>query len=203
MSQNIGSPIESPLDRVTPPSAATRKSGPVIGIDVGTSWCRVGVTRNGQAQLVQEGPRPAAIPAFVGVSPQGRILVGQPAQRQLASAPENTVFGIKQLLAPYRSPEARSLRQQLRCHVFGGQDERSWVHFGDRSFSPRELVAMLLCQARDLAQNFLGQPIHRTVVGMPPGWDDGLRAELIGAVALAGLHLVGTVPEPEAVARAQ
>jgi molecular chaperone DnaK len=203
MSQNAGRSTESPLDRITPPSPATRSSGPVIGIDVGTTWCRVGVTRNGESKLVQEGPRSAAIPAFIGVSPQGRILVGQPAQRQLASAPENTVFGIKRLLAPYRSAEARSLRQQLRCQIFGGQDERSWVRFGDRAFSPRELLAMLLAQARDLAQNYLGQPVHRAVVGVSPEWDETLRGELVEAVKLAGMHAVGLMPDPVAVAWAQ
>lgn len=194
---------ESPLDRITPPSPATRTQGPVIGIDLGTSFCRVGVIRNGQAVLVPEGARPAAIPAFVGLSPQGRVVVGQAAQRQLTSEPTQTVFGLKRLVAPYRSEEAKSLRRQLRCAILAGQDERTWVRLGDRVFKPSDLLAFLMYQARQLAQNFLGQQIHRAVIAVPPDWDELQAAALADATRTAGLHLLGGVSEPLAVALAK
>jgi len=191
---------ETPLDRVTPPSPNTRAQGPVMGVDLGTSFCRIGVVQQGQPVMVREGSRPAAIPVYIGLSPQGRIIVGQDAYRQYPSAPERTVFGLKKLLAPYRSNEAKNLRRELRCSVYAGKDEQSWIRLGDRDFSPAQLLGMMLCRARDLAQNFLGQPIHRALLTVPPDYDELRLRTLREALNLAGLHPAGVLREPLAAA---
>jgi molecular chaperone DnaK (HSP70) len=63
------------------------------------------------------------------------------------------------------------------------------------------LAALLLIEARERAQNFLRQPVHRAVLTLPPTRrDDPLPQTMSAAAALAGLHVERLISEPTAVA---
>ena len=77
---------------------------------------------------------------------------------------------------------------------------RRWCS-GDRTFAARELAALILIEARERAQNFLRQPVHRAVLTLPPTRkDEPLSKAMSEAAALAGLHVERLISEPTAVA---
>src|SRR5260221_10464765 len=109
----------------------------IVGIDLGTTNSEVAVVRDGQPHVFAEDGDPI-LPSFVGLSPDGRLLVGKPAKNQWVLAPERTIKSIKRKM---------------------GQDIK--VSLGDQEYRPQEISAMILRALRDRAAQQLGQPVHK------------------------------------------
>src|SRR5436305_11813368 len=99
---------------------AQRMAEAIVGIDLGTTNSEVAIVRNGQPHVFTEDGDPI-LPSFVGLSEDGRLLVGKAARNQWVLAPERTVKSIKRKM---------------------GQDIK--VHLGDQEFRPQEVSAMIL-----------------------------------------------------------
>jgi molecular chaperone DnaK len=192
---------DCPLDRVRPPDPATRGTGPLIAIDLGTTTCRVAVMHQGNAVCVPSD-RQDGTPSVIALSSQGRIVLGQAARQQQASVPALAVWGIKGLLAAlYGDPKLKWLYDQLRCQLVRGEDGLAAVVLGNRTFSAKQLAAMLMLEARERAQNFLRQPVYRVVLTVPPTRkDDPLPQTMMAAANMAGLHVERTISETTSVA---
>src|SRR5437764_659673 len=67
---------------------------PIVGIDLGTTNSEVAIVRDGQPVVFEEDGDPI-LPSFVGLSEDGRLLVGKAARNQWVLAPERTVKSIK------------------------------------------------------------------------------------------------------------
>jgi hypothetical protein len=69
---------------------------PAIGIDLGTTYCCVGVFKHGKVEIIanDQGNRP--MPSCVAFADTER-LIGEPAKSQVASNPNNTIFGMSKL----------------------------------------------------------------------------------------------------------
>src|SRR6185369_6691545 len=67
---------------------------PIVGIDLGTTNSEVAIVRDGQPHVFAEDGDPI-LPSFVGLSADGRLLVGRAARNQYIVAPERTVKSIK------------------------------------------------------------------------------------------------------------
>lgn len=196
------SPVESPLDRVRRPDPAAPRAGPVVGIDLGGTSCRIAVVQNGSPVCISAG-QGRTIPSYVALAPGPKIVTGQGAQRLLASNPDGVLWGMKRLLGvPFQSPAVEALRAELRCELREGPGSEAHAYLGGRAFSARELVAMLFCEARELAQNHLREPISRAVVTIPPTRNEALKKAVADAALLAGFNLERTLFEPAAAALA-
>src|SRR6266446_9221513 len=70
----------------------------IIGIDLGTTNSVVAVMQGGEPVVIpnQEGAR--TTPSVVGITKTGERLVGQVANRQAVTNPENTIFSIKRFM---------------------------------------------------------------------------------------------------------
>src|SRR6202790_3033205 len=106
----------------------------ILGIDLGTTNSEVAIIRDGQPHVLAEDGDPI-LPSFVGLSEDGRLLVGKAARNQWVLAPERTV---------------KSIKRQM------GQDVR--VRLGDQEYRPQEISAMILRKLRDRASAHVGQP---------------------------------------------
>src|SRR5438270_13125490 len=104
---------------------------PIVGIDLGTTNSEVAIVRNGQPHVCEEDGDPI-LPSFVGLSEDGRLLVGKAARNQWVLAPERTVKSIKRKM---------------------GQDVK--VKLGDQEYRPQEISAMILRTLRDRASREL------------------------------------------------
>jgi molecular chaperone DnaK len=151
-------------------------SEPIIGIDLGTTNSEAAVVRDGQPMLLGREP---ILPSVVGVTPDGKLLVGQPARNQFVLAPERTV---------------KSIKRQMGLDVT--------VDLGDRRYRPQEISAIILRTLRDRATHQLGQPINRAVITVPAYFNDAQRRATREAGELAGLEVVRILNEPTAAALA-
>src|SRR5437660_3778947 len=115
----------------------------IVGIDLGTTNSEVAVLRNGQPHVFAEDGDPI-LRSFVGLSEDGRLLVGKAARNQWVLAPERTVKSIKRKM---------------------GQDVK--VQLGDQEYRPQEISAMILRTLRDRAAAACGVAVTKAVVTVP------------------------------------
>src|SRR3954468_22827130 len=124
----------------------------IVGIDLGTTNSEVAVVKDGQPHVFTEDNDPI-LPSFVGLSEDGKLLVGKAARNQWVLAPERTIKSIKRKM---------------------GQDVK--VRLGDQEYRPQEISAMILRKLRDrAAANLGGQPASKAVITVPAYFNDTQR----------------------------
>ncbi len=153
-------------------------SDTIVGIDLGTTNSEVAIIRDGQPVVLEENGDPI-LPSCVGISEDGRLLVGKPARNQLVLAPERTIKSIKRKM---------------------GQDIK--VTLGDHEYSPQEISAMILKGLKARAEQQLGEPITKAVITVPAYFNDAQRQATKEAGELAGLEVMRILNEPTAASLA-
>src|SRR5215211_7463331 len=118
-------------------------SEPIVGIDLGTTNSEVATVRDGKPVVFEEDGDPI-LPSFVGLSEDGRLLVGKAARNQYVLAPERTI---------------KSIKRQM------GQDVK--VKLGDQEYRPQEISAMILRKLKDRASAELGFDVKKAVITVP------------------------------------
>jgi molecular chaperone DnaK len=146
----------------------------IVGIDLGTTNSEVAHVRDGQPRVCTEDDDPI-LPSFVGLSEDGRLLVGTAAKNQWVLAPERTVKSIKRKM---------------------GQDVK--VRLGEQEYRPQEISAMILRALRDRAARELGTEVRKAVITVPAYFNDAQRQATREAGELAGLEVVRILNEPTA-----
>ncbi|CAE6472992.1 unnamed protein product [Rhizoctonia solani] len=180
-------------------------NGPIVGIDLGTTFSCVAVYRNGRAEVIpnsQGGRTTASWVSFRGAE----RLVGDAAKHAFHSAPAQTVFSVKRIIG--REYEDAELQQEVKRWPFDVVDQGGrpsiQIYNDDvlQSFAPEEVSAMILGKMKQTAETYLGKKVTRAVVTVPAYFNDAQRQATKDAGAIAGLNIIRMVNEPTAAALA-
>jgi len=152
--------------------------GPIIGIDLGTTFSAVGFVRQGVPVILPSGSE-RIIPSVVGFTPAGALIVGTPARNQYVLYPENTV---------------RSIKRKM------GSDET--ISLNGRSYTPTEISAIILREMKRIAEENLGGPVEHAVITVPAYFSDAARQATKEAGEIAGFTVERIINEPTAAALA-
>jgi molecular chaperone DnaK len=149
-----------------------------VGIDLGTTYSLVAVVDKGRPAVLARGDE-RLVPSVVGLSDDGRIIVGQTALNQFVLAPERTV---------------RSIKRKM------GTEER--IRLGGRDYLPEDISAFTLRHLKTMAEEILGDKVDRAVITVPAYFNDVQRQATKRAGELAGLEVLRIINEPTAAALA-
>ena len=182
------------------------RGGACVGIDLGTTYSCVGVWQDGRVEIIANAQGNRTTPSFVAFTDTGDRLIGDAAKNQAALNPTNTVFDAKRLIGrqfndpaiqgdvkhwPFKVVAEAGTNKPLIQVAVGGKT---------RTFKPEEISAMVLTQMKEIAEAYLGQPVHDAVVTVPAYFNDAQRNATKDAGTIAGLNVRRIINEPTAAA---
>ncbi|KAI1790564.1 heat shock protein 70 [Ganoderma leucocontextum] len=179
------------------------KYGPVIGIDLGTTYSCVGVQRGGRVEIIANDQGHRITPSWVSFSDEER-LVGDSAKNAFHTNPENTVFDAKRLIG--RKADDPEIQRDMKHWPFkitskSGKPSVQVKYRGEtRDFTPEEISAMVLVKMKETAEAYLGRTVSHAVVTVPAYFNDAQRQATKDAGTIAGLQVLRIINEPTAAA---
>ncbi|KAF2091638.1 78 kDa glucose-regulated protein precursor [Saccharata proteae CBS 121410] len=186
-------------------SKDSKVTGPVIGIDLGTTYSCVGVMKGGKVEIIVNDQGNRITPSWVAFTDEER-LVGDAAKNQYASNPHRTIFDIKRLIG--RKFAEKDVQNDIKHFPFKVISKNGQPHVDvevkgeERTFTPEEISAMVLGKMKEVAESYLGETVTNAVVTVPAYFNDAQRAATKDAGTIAGLNVLRVVNEPTAAALA-
>lgn len=167
-----------------------------VGIDIGTSYCRVAVLdRDGSPVLVPDEYGDRHIPAVVRYTMHGAE-VGYYPERFLVTDWENSVREIPRYIGRWRDLPPDVLAASP-CAVYedGG---RAIFNVLYRTVRPEEAYATLVEHLVRMAERFCGRRIRAVVLTVPANAEDRFRVVVKEVVERHGIQVLAMISQPAA-----
>jgi len=177
--------------------------GPVIGIDLGTTYSCVGIFKNGRVEIIPNELGNRITPSQVAFTDDEK-LVGESAKNQASQNPERTVYVVKRLVG--RNFKDKEVQKDMKYLAYKIVDKQGKPYIsvttaaGKKVFSPEEISAMILVKMKEVAENYLGKTVKHAVVTVPAYFNDAQRQATKDAGVIAGLDVLRIINEPTAAA---
>eukprot|EP00455_Lapot_gusevi_P035731 TRINITY_DN395_c0_g1_i5.p1 TRINITY_DN395_c0_g1~~TRINITY_DN395_c0_g1_i5.p1 ORF type:complete len:672 (-),score=337.66 TRINITY_DN395_c0_g1_i5:174-2189(-) len=178
--------------------------GPVVGIDLGTTYSCVGIYKNGQVEIIPNDQGNRITPSMVAFTETGERLVGDAAKNQATLNPVNTIFDSKRLIG--RRFDDPIVQKDMKLWPFKvvSKDSRPAISVtaqGEtKTYMAEEISAMILTKMKQIAEAYLGQDVKFAVVTVPAYFNDAQRQATKDAGVIAGLEVLRIINEPTAAA---
>ncbi|NXT28721.1 HSP13 protein, partial [Syrrhaptes paradoxus] len=178
----------------------------VIGIDLGTTYCSVGVflPGTGQVKVIADENGHNSIPSVVSFTERD-VYVGYDGLELADSNPQNTIYDAKRFIGKiFTSEELKSESSRYPFKIFNnnGSAEFSVTTNETCHITPEYIGSQLLLKLKRMAEGCLGIPISKAVISVPAEFDERQRNSTIKAANLAGLEILRVINEPTAAAMA-
>ena len=154
-------------------------SGPVIGIDLGTTNSCVATLEGGQPTVIPNSEGSRTTPSVVAFSKEGERLVGITAKRQAVTNSDRTVMSVKREM---------------------GTDWSKQID--DEEYTPQEISAFVLQKLKADAEEYLGKEVNQAVITCHAYFSDAQRKATQDAGRISGLEVLRIINEPTAAALA-
>ncbi|CAI8198719.1 MAG: Chaperone protein DnaK [Methanobacteriota archaeon] len=154
-------------------------SGPVIGIDLGTTNSCVATLEGGDPVVIANAEGARTTPSVVAFSKDGERLVGVTAKRQAVTNSERTILSVKREMGTNWSKNVDS-----------------------DDYTPQEVSAFILQKLKADAEAYLGREVKQAVITCPAYFSDAQRKATQDAGRIAGLDVLRIINEPTAAALA-
>ncbi|XP_076000812.1 heat shock 70 kDa protein 13 [Genypterus blacodes] len=178
----------------------------VIGLDLGTTFCSVGVFQagSGEVQVIADEEGRKSIPSTVSFTASG-VLAGFQALVLADTHPQNTIYDAKRFIGKIFDPEV--LEQESARYPFKVINNNGSAEFlisTNTTFTvtPEFIGSRLLLLMKKMAERQLGVSIHKAVISVPAEFDETQRNYTVRAANLAGLEILRVINEPTAAAMA-
>ncbi|NXX57238.1 HSP13 protein, partial [Scopus umbretta] len=178
----------------------------VIGIDLGTTYCSVGVflPGTGQVKVIADENGHNSIPSIVSFTDRD-VYVGYDGLELADSNPQNTIYDAKRFIGKiFTSEELKSESSRYPFKIFNNNGSAEFSVTTNETFriTPEHIGSQLLLKLKRMAEDYLGMPISKAVISVPAEFDERQRNSTIKAANLAGLEILRVINEPTAAAMA-
>jgi molecular chaperone DnaK len=177
-----------------------KKSGKIIGIDLGTTNSCVAVMEGGTPKVIASAEGSRTTPSVVAFKGSER-LVGIPAKRQAVTNPENTITSSKRFIGRKYSEVASEIKT-VPYKVVSNSNGDAVFEVQGKIMTPEEIGAQILIKMKETAEAYLGEKVTEAVITVPAYFNDSQRQSTKDAGRIAGLDVKRIIPEPTAAALA-
>lgn len=184
--------------------SAEEAQGPVIGIDLGTTYSCVGVYKNSRVEIIANDQGNRITPSYVAWDENDERLIGDGAKNQATINPEKTVFDVKRLIGRgFKDKTVQADKKLLPFEIVdkGGKPNiQVTVKGAKQTYAPEEISAMILTKMKQIAESYIGKEVKDAVVTVPAYFNDAQRQATKDAGTIAGLNVMRIINEPTAAA---
>ncbi|NXI39365.1 HSP13 protein, partial [Galbula dea] len=178
----------------------------VIGIDLGTTYCSVGVflPGTGQVKVIADENGHNSIPSIVSFT-ETRVYVGYDGLELADSNPQNTIYDAKRFIGKmFTSEELKNESSRYPFKIFNNNGSAEFSVTTNKTFhvTPEHIGSQLLLKLKRMAEDYLGMRISKAVISVPAEFDERQRNSTVKAANLAGLNILRVINEPTAAAMA-
>jgi heat shock protein 5 len=180
--------------------------GPIIGIDLGTTYSCVGVYKSdGNVEIIANDQGNRITPSYVAFTDSNERLVGDAAKNQATINPENTIFDVKRLIGrEYSDESVQADKKLVPFDIVSNKEGKPRIRINqndkDYTYAPEEISAMVLGKMKATAEAYLGESVSRAVITVPAYFNDDQRQATKDAGRIAGLTVERIINEPTAAA---
>ncbi|KAJ1496707.1 70-kilodalton heat shock protein, partial [Coelomomyces lativittatus] len=130
----------------------SKPTGPVIGIDLGTTNSCVSVVEGKEPRVIENAEGSRTTPSVVAFAKDGELLVGHPAKRQAVVNSENTLFAIKRLIGrKFDDALVQEDRKHVPYSIIRHSNGDAWVEVRGKQYSPSQIGAFVLMKMKETA----------------------------------------------------
>jgi heat shock protein 5 len=164
------------------PNNTTEEIGIVVGIDLGTTFSRVGVFRRHGFEIIPNEIGHRTTPSIVSFT-EGKPLVGDSAVPQLVLNPRNTILAVRRLIGRrFDDAEVQDEIGGLPYRVINVSG-RAYIEVESRGelkrISPEQVSALILGTLKTIAEDYLGQRVRKAErFGAAEGYHQFLRLRI-------------------------
>lgn len=178
----------------------------VIGLDLGTTFCSVGVFQpgTGEIEIIEDDKGRKSIPSVVSFTLTG-VFAGHEGQELSDVNPQNTIYDAKRFIGKIfdeETLEKESARYPFKVILNNGSADFLVNTNSTFTVTPEFIGSRLLLKMRKMAEKQLGVPVEKAVISVPAEFDERQRNYTIRAANLAGLDVLRVINEPTAAAMA-
>ncbi|KAH9513967.1 Heat shock 105kDa 110kDa protein 1 [Bulinus truncatus] len=178
----------------------------VVGIDLGTYSCYIGVARAGGIETIANEYSDRCTPSYVSLGDKSRV-IGVAAKQQAVTNFRNTVCGFKRVLGrKFDDPLVQAeIHKSFKPNTVA-KDSKGDVVFQmnylgeNHEFSATQLTSMLLNKLKFTAESNLKTKVVDVVVSVPAFYTDVERRALLDACQMSGLNCLRILNDTTAVA---
>jgi heat shock protein 5 len=182
---------------------SSKVEGPIVGIDLGTTYSCVGIYKNGQVEIIPNDQGNRITPSYVAFI-DGEKLVGEAAKNQASINPQQTLFDVKRLIGRRYSDKTVQKDKTLLPFTIVEKDTKPYIQVKvgaqDKIFAPEEISSMVLAKLAADASKYLGTQVKNAIVTVPAYFNDAQRQATKDAGTIAGLNVIRVLNEPTAAA---
>lgn len=185
----------------------TQATGPIIGIDLGTTTSCVAYQHpNKKVEVIENEYGDNITPSYVAFTDNDRI-IGINAKEQIAENTKNTIFDVKRLMGrKINHPNMKQIMDYVTYNIVAGAKDRVKIEIKvngkDMYYYPEEISAMILLKLKGAAERKLGIPVRDAVISVPAYFNNAQRQATMDAGEIAGLRVHRIINEPTAAALA-
>ncbi|PKC72879.1 hsp71-like protein [Rhizophagus irregularis] len=171
-----------------------------IGIDLGTSYCCVGVWQNDRVEIIANDQGNRTTPSYVAFT-DTEILIGDAAKNQAFINPHNTVFSVHRLIGHnFNDKNVKSGMKYWPFKVINKPVINVEYKGKRKDFTPEEILSMVLVKMKETAEASLGTQVNNAVITVPAYFNNSQRQAIKDAGLIAGLNVLRIITGPTAAA---
>ncbi len=204
ISQQLDQTIEIIFDQYKRQNLTYIPVKQAIGIDLGTTYCCVGVINRGKVHIISHEEDKSTTPSYVSFDEEGNEkYIGYYAKEESFSNPKNTIYDVKRMIGrEYSDQHIQNDMKLWPFEVVNVNDSLKIQLYNEKKTTlyPEEVSAKILNKLKKDAEDFLGYEVKNAVITVPAHFNDAQRQATKDAGDLAGLKVLQILNEPTAAA---